>query len=63
MSLRGVVVNVLDCDTVVSVFEHQSRYYIHFSFEEGMQPPLFPHQIMAFIVPLLSFYKDGFGIE
>ena len=27
--LRGIVANVLDCDNVVSEFEHQSFYYIH----------------------------------
>ena len=27
---HGVVVNMLDCDTVVSEFEFQSRYNIHF---------------------------------
>ena len=29
-SLRGVVANVLDCDIIVSEFEIQSRYYVHF---------------------------------
>ena len=29
-SLRGVRANVLDCDTVVSEFELQSRYYVYF---------------------------------
>ena len=29
-SPRSVVANVLDCDIVVSEFEHQSRYYVHF---------------------------------
>ena len=29
-SPRGVVTNVLDRDTVVSEFELQSRYYVHF---------------------------------
>ena len=27
---RGVVANVLSCNIVVSAFEFQSRYYIHF---------------------------------
>ena len=27
---RGVVANVLACDTVLSNFEPQSRYYVHF---------------------------------
>ena len=30
-STRGVVAYALDCDTVVSEFELQSRYYVHFS--------------------------------
>ena len=29
-NLRGVVANVLDCNIVVSEFELQSRYYVHF---------------------------------
>ena len=29
-TLRGVVVNVLNCNIVVSKFKLQSRYYIHF---------------------------------
>ena len=28
--LDGVMVNVLDCDCIVSEFELQSRYYVHF---------------------------------
>ena len=30
MDPRGVVINLLDCDIVVSEFELQSRHYIHF---------------------------------
>ena len=30
VSIRGVVANVLDCDIVVSKFDLQSLYYIHF---------------------------------
>ena len=40
-SPRGVVVNVLDCDIVVSKFEIQSWYYVHFqtnAFGKGMNP-------------------------
>ena len=28
--LRGVMVNVLDCEIIVKKFELQSRYYVHF---------------------------------
>ena len=28
-SFCGVVANVLNCDIVVSEFEHQSRHYVH----------------------------------
>ena len=36
---NGVVVNVLDCDIIVSEVELQSHYYVHFrihSFRKGM---------------------------
>ena len=39
---RGVMVKVLDCEIVVSEFELQSRYYVHFrtnTLEKGMYPP------------------------
>ena len=29
-NLRGILAQVLDCNIAVSVFEHQSRYHIHF---------------------------------
>ena len=38
---RGVVVNVLDFDIVVSEFEIPLRYYVHFwtnTLEKGMNP-------------------------
>ena len=40
-SFRGVVANMLDYDIVVSDFELQSRYYVHFrtnTLEKGMNP-------------------------
>ena len=40
-SPRGLVANVLDCDIVVSEFEFQLRYYVHFwtnILEKGMKP-------------------------
>ena len=40
---RGVMVKVMDCEIVVSEFELQSRYYIHFrtnTLRKGMNPPL-----------------------
>ena len=46
---RGVVANVLQCDIVVSEYELQSRYYVHFYaniFGKGM-----------------FFYKNCFGIK
>ena len=40
VSPRGVVANVLDCEIVVSKFERQSHYYVHFrtyTHGEGME--------------------------
>ena len=37
------MVKVMDCGIVVSEFELQSRYYVHFlenALEKGMNPPL-----------------------
>ena len=39
---HGIVANVLDCYIVVSEFELQSRYYVHFrtnTLQKGMNPP------------------------
>ena len=30
LSLRDVMVKAMDCEIIVSVFELQSRYYVHF---------------------------------
>ena len=61
---HDVVANVLDCHSIVSEFEFQSRYYIHFLInilEKGMDflIPL----TMDYILSLLFFYKDSFGIK
>ena len=40
-SPHGIVANVLDCDIVVSKFELQSLYYVHFrtnTLRKGMDP-------------------------
>ena len=45
---HGAVVNVLDCDIVISEFELQSRYYVYFRIntpEKGMIPFITPHQL------------------
>ena len=42
---RVFVANALDCDIVVSEFELQSRYYVHFrtnTLGKGMNPLLRP---------------------
>ena len=56
-SPRGVVVNVLHSDMVVSEFEFQSCYYVHFRTKALENLPA-----MDQTVSLLFFYKDGFGI-
>ena len=42
---RGIMIKALDCGTVVSEFELQSRYYVHFrtnTLEIGMNPLILP---------------------
>ena len=42
---RGVMVKVMDCGIVVSEFELQSRYYVHFranTLGKGMNPLILP---------------------
>ena len=42
---RGVMVKAMDCGIVVSEFEHQSRYYVHFranTLGKGMNPLILP---------------------
>ena len=60
----GVMVKALDCGIVVRKFELQSSYYVHFqtnTLGKGMDPLIPP--AIGWIVPLLSFWKDGFGIK
>ena len=57
-----MVINVLIFDIIVSDFEIQSRYYIYIrtdTFGKGMN--FFTLLSKGLIVPLLSFYKKGFG--
>ena len=56
MSPRGVVVDVLDSDVVISELELQSCYYIHFRTNAL-------RKYTGWIVSLLFFYNDGFGIK
>ena len=63
-NLNGEVVNVLDCDIFVNKFKLQSCYCIHFqtnALGKGVNPLILP--VMGWIVPLLFFYKDTFGIK
>ena len=56
--------NEVDSVIVIREFEIQSPYYVHFrtnTFGKGINPP-FP-LAMGYIVPLLSFYEDSFGIR
>ena len=44
-SLYNIVTNVLDCNIMVSMFEFQSYYYIHFqtkTFGKGMNSLILP---------------------
>ena len=55
--------NVLDFEMVVSEFELQLRYNVHFwtnAPEKGMNPLILQQ---SQIVVLLLFWKDGFGIK
>ena len=59
-----MVANDVDCDIIVNVFKLQLCYYIHFqnnTLRKGMNPLIQPS--MVYIVLLLFFYKDGFGIK
>ena len=58
------MVKELDIKIVVSEFELQLCYYVHFqrnTLGKGMNPFILP--AMGLLVPLLFFLKDGFGIE
>ena len=55
--------NVLDCD-IVSDFKLQLQNYIHFrtnTLEKGINSFITP--AIGWIVPLLFFYKNDFGIK
>ena len=56
------MVKTMDCEIVVSEFELQLRYYVHFranTLGKGMNPFMFP--AMGLIVPLLFFKENGFS--
>ena len=60
-SLRGAVANVLDCDILISEFEQQTLYYVHFRaniFGKGINSVI--SSVMGWIVLLLLY---GFGIK
>ena len=52
----GVVANVLDCDIVVSDFEFQSRYYVHFwkRYEPPYPPSYKYHSCSTRMVVILN---------
>ena len=55
---------MLDCDIVVTEIEFQSHYYVPLrinTFAKGMNAFISP--AMGWIVPLMSFQKDDFGIK
>ena len=61
---HGVIVKVLDCGIVVSEFELQLHYYVHFqtnTLGKGMNLLILP--AMGYKASLLFFKKDGFGIK
>ena len=61
---RDVMVKAMDCWIVVSEFELQPRYYVHFrtnTLGKGINPLILP--VMGYIVQLLFFSNDGFGIK
>ena len=58
------MVKVLDGGIIVSELILQSRYYVHFRANtqgKGMNPLILP--AMGWIVPLLFFLENGFGIK
>ena len=62
----GVMVKSLDCRIVVSEFELQSRYYVHFwtnTFGKGMNPLILPSMGYLNGTTTVLLKKDGFGIE
>ena len=58
------MVKAMDCGFVVSEFDPQPRYYVHFrtnTLGKGMNPLIV--LAICYIVPLLFFYENGFGIK
>ena len=58
------MVKAMDCGIVVREFELQSHYYVHFranTLVKGTNPLILP--AMGWIVPLIFFLEDGFGIK
>ena len=61
---RGAMVKAMDYGIVVSEFVLHSCYYVHFRAntpEKGMKPLILP--AMGWIVPLLVFKENVFGIK
>ena len=61
---HGVMVKAMDCGIFVSEFVLQSRYYLHFranTLGKCMNPLILP--AMGWIVPLLFFKENSFGIK
>ena len=62
--LCDVMVNVLDCDIIVSKFELKYRCCVHLrtnTFGKSINPVITPN--MGKIVQLLFLYNNGFGIK
>ena len=60
----SVMVKAMGGGFIVSEFELQSLYYVHFRTNihgKGMNPLILP--AISWILPLLFFSKDGFGIK
>ena len=58
------MVKAMDCGIEENEFVLQSRYCVHFrenTPEKGMNPLVLP--AMGWIVPLLFFLENGFGIK
>ena len=58
------MVKAMDCGILVREFVLQSHYYVHFranTLGKGMNPLILP--AMGWIVPLLFFLENGFGIK
>ena len=58
---RGVMINAVDCGIVVSEFELQSRYYVHFRTSKGMKPPYPPSYGLNSITTILL--EEWLGIR